>query len=68
MYAARLANATFVRAGGTGMRFIVDANIHEALDSDCEIRILDVVGCEHWTAKELLLLLEDDYLMESYVN
>lgn len=47
MYATRLANAEWTRSGGSGMRYVIVCNVHEGIDPDQPIRILDAVEAEH---------------------
>jgi len=60
MKACRLANAS-PRRGTWGKRYIVDAPIHEALDPEMNISILDIVTDERYDAASLLIALGIDH-------
>jgi hypothetical protein len=47
MTVTRLANADEMRKGGPSMRYVVVCNVHEGIDPDLPIRILDSQAAEH---------------------
>jgi hypothetical protein len=44
MATTRLANALWARQNSPSFRYTLDVNIHEAIDPDCEIWVLDHVA------------------------
>jgi len=60
LHVTRLANANWVRKGNTGMRYIVDAPIHEALPPEVTLGIKDVVDGSTLTVYDLLGRLPTD--------
>jgi len=56
----RFANAEWCAQGNRGMRYIVDAKIHEAMDRHCEVSIMDCVESMWLTVSDLLLRLSPE--------
>jgi len=60
MRAVRLANAEEARHHRPSFRYIVDEPVHEAIDPNREVRILDSLDGRHVTVAELLDRLPED--------
>nr|QDH88681.1 MAG: hypothetical protein H2Bulk364288_000002 [Leviviridae sp.] len=64
MMVCRLANASFISSGGYGMRYIVEENVHEAIDPDKQIRIVDTEDESYVSVTDLLCRLPVDLVMQ----
>lgn len=60
MHATRLANANWNREGGRGMRYIIACNVHEGIDPDLPILVVDAVDDTQLYVAELLQRLPED--------
>lgn len=56
----RLANANWTRRGGHAMRYVLVCNVHEAIDPEQPLQVLDAVDGTHLSVAELLERLPED--------
>lgn len=68
MHVTRIANANWVREGGNGMRYVVVCNVHEGIDPDLPIQILDSMDETYLFVAELLQRLPEGLRKQTLRN
>jgi len=66
MSVVRLANAEHTRNATQGMRYVIVCNVHEAIDMEKPLRILDGVSGTYLSVTELFQRLSVDSQMRVY--